>query len=319
MIIALGCIYGIAMLLFTIAFLTDWFKLRKQIRPYLKYGVWFGAIVIGLDLFIVAITPSSWNSNLLIGLVAEPIVLIRVIGFTMLGMYYSATIGYPSFPILLRKFKVKHAENSISTNTTDNSTHISTEENGNLKQTEISSDFPAQAESIHQTESLPLSDVLLEIKWTDYFIKVFGVSIIGILYSVALFLLTTPHLSEAVQQKFAVSSITPQNAATFQNILLVLEIAIAEEIIFRLGIQSLLAKYLQSQNKGYWLAILITSVLWTLGHAGTLEPEWVKLVQIFPMGLMLGWLFKKYGIESTILVHGLFNVVLVFLSAYLIK
>ena len=97
-----------------------------------------------------------------------------------------------------------------------------------------------------------------------------------------------------------------------------MEFAIGEEIIFRLGIQSFLVKYLKLEGQSYWIAILITSALWTIGHAGTLQPEWVKLAQIFPVGLMLGWLFRKYGAESTILAHGLFNI-LMLLPVYSFK
>ena len=75
MTVALGCIYGLAMLFFTIAFLVEWIKSRNEIKKYLKYGAWFGFTVIGLDLFIVAITPSAWSPSLLVALIAEPIVL----------------------------------------------------------------------------------------------------------------------------------------------------------------------------------------------------------------------------------------------------
>ncbi len=152
-----------------------------------------------------------------------------------------------------------------------------------------------------------------------YFLTILGVSIIGILYSVVLFRLTTPQLSEMLQKTVVPPSAGFENATTIQVILLALEFAVAEELIFRLGIQSFLVKYLKLEGARYWIAILITSVLWTLGHAGGLDPAWVKLAQIFPMGLMLGWLFRKYGAESTILAHGLLNVVLVFLSAYLLR
>ncbi len=168
-------------------------------------------------------------------------------------------------------------------------------------------------------ESHPASDLLLDIKWKDYFLTILGVSFIGILYSVVLFLLTEPHLSEILQKKVSPPSAGFANVITIPAILLALEVAIAEEIIFRLGIQSFLVKYLKLEGQSYWIAIVITSVLWTVGHVGALDPEWVKPAQIFPIGLMLGWLFRKYGAESTILAHGLFNLVFGFFSAYLLR
>ncbi len=59
---------------------------------------------------------------------------------------------------------------------------------------------------------------------------------------------------------------------------------------------------------GYATAIVLTAALWSLGHVGALNPDWVKLAQIFPLGLALGWLYRRQGTESTIMVHALFNV-----------
>ncbi len=53
----------------------------------------------------------------------------------------------------------------------------------------------------------------------------------------------------------------------------------------------------------------------TVGHAGSLDPAWVKLAQC-SMGLNAGLVVQEVWSKSTILAHGLFNVVLVFLMAY---
>ncbi|MBL0347542.1 CPBP family intramembrane glutamic endopeptidase [Candidatus Villigracilis affinis] len=310
MTVALGCIYGLAMLFFTIAFLVEWIKSRNEIKKYLKYGAWFGFTVIGLDLFIVAITPSAWSPSLLVALIAEPIVLLRIIGFTMLGMYYAAELGYPSLPILLKKFKIPAVEEKLNPV-------------AEIEKTETSQEYQDSDLSSTQADNVavkpPVIDLLISINWKEYFIKVLGVSAVSIIYSIILFLLTKPHMSELAQQKFGTPSANLANAITIQGILVLFEFAIAEELVFRLGIQNFLVKYLNLQNNNYWIAIVITSVLWTLGHAGVLEPEWVKLAQIFPVGLLFGWLYKKLGAESTILAHGIFNLVLVFLSTNLIK
>ncbi len=325
MTVALGCVYGLTMLFFSVAFFVGWLEAPKEIRKYLKYGVWFGAIVIGLDLVILAITPSIWSSSLILTLVVEPVRLIRLIGFTMLGMYYAADLGYPSLPILLRRFKPTLTEDSANPITPSETPVSQISEKGISPDNQISDPFSTQMENISQSEitKRPSTDLLIETNWREYFGIVFGVSILGILYSSILFLLTTPQLSEIAQQEFGVSSIGSEGVITIQNVFVLLQfaiaIAIAEEIVFRLGIQNFLAKHLKLQSENYWIAIFITSVLWSLGHAGVLEPEWVKLAQIFPVGLMLGWLYKKFGAESTMLAHGIFNLVLIFLSVYLIK
>jgi membrane protease YdiL (CAAX protease family) len=312
---ALGIISVVGMCFFSIAFLVDWIKSYKATRKFLKYGIWAGSIVVGLDLLIVAITPSSWQPAVFMGLIAEPIIFLKQVGFTMLGMYYLAALGYPSFPVLLRKFGVASDESNTDDNIVDKKADTRAETTDGIQA--ANSILHETPEQIHvSNRSRPALDLLPDIKWKDYFLTVLGVSIIGILYSVALFLVTKPQLSQMWQKNVGSPSAGFENVITIQGILLVLEFAVAEEIIFRLGIQSFLVKYLKLEGQGYWIAILITSVLWTLGHAGTLDPDWVKLAQIFPMGLMLGWLFRKYGAEGTILAHGLLNVVLVFLAPY---
>jgi membrane protease YdiL (CAAX protease family) len=314
---ALGCIYVLGMGFFAIAFLFEWINSWQAIRKYVKYGILAGLIVVGPQLLIVAMTPSSWQLTDFIELVTVPIVFFKQLGFTMLGMYYLAVLGYPSFPVFLQKFSPASDESNTEENIIDNKVNTCAETTDNIQP--ANSILHEMPEQIHvSNKSHPALDLLLDIKWKDYFLTIFWVSIIGILYSVVLFLLTTPQLSEMWQKEVVPSSAGVENA-TIQVILTVLTFAVAEEIIFRLGIQSFLVKYLKLEGQSYWIAIVITSGLWTLGHVGTLDPAWVKTAQIFPVGLMLGWLFRKYGAESTILAHGLFNVVLVFLPACLFR
>jgi hypothetical protein len=304
---ALGCIYGLGILFFTFSFFAEWIKFRSEIKKYLKYGVWFGFIIVGLDLFIIATVPSSWSPSLL---VAEPIVFLRLMGFTMLGMYYAAELGYPSLPILLGKFKAPVPEEDTNLVSEIDKTEPS-QENQDF-------DLPStQAENI--AAKRPAVDLLISTTWKEYFIKVLGVSCISIIYSILLFGATKPHISEFAQQKLGTFSEYPENMFAIQQILVLLEFAIAEEIVFRLGIQNFLVKYLKLKGNDYWLAIVITSALWAFGHVGVLEPEWVKFAQIFPTGLLFGWLYRKFGAESTILAHGIFNVVLISLSDHLVK
>jgi membrane protease YdiL (CAAX protease family) len=228
-----------------------------------------------------------------------------------------AALGYPSFPVLQQKFSVAPDESNTGENTADNPADTRAETADSIQPgNSILYETPEQRHV--SDKDYPAVDLVLDINWKAYFLTIFGVSIIGILYSVILFSLTSPQLSDMLQKTIGPASAEFENAVTVQTILLVLEFAVAEELIFRLGIQSFLVKYLKLEGARYWIAILITSALWTLGHVGGLDPEWVKLAQVFPVGLMLGWLFRKYGVESTILAHGLFNVVLGFLPPHLL-
>ncbi len=100
----------------------------------------------------------------------------------------------------------------------------------------------------------------LQIKWKDYFLTIFcGKYHRNIVYN----RLISPDRTSVIRDmaKGAVPPSAGENAITIQVILLVLEVAVADEIIFRLGIQSLLVKYLKLEGQLYWIAILVTSVL----------------------------------------------------------
>ena len=93
------------------------------------------------------------------------------------------------------------------------------------------------------------------------------------------------------------------------TLVVILESAFVEELLFRLGIQNYLGAKLIKKRYGYAIAIVVTAALWTMAHAGSLTPAWVKLAQIFPLGLALGWLYRRQGTESAIMAHALFNLV----------
>lgn len=90
-------------------------------------------------------------------------------------------------------------------------------------------------------------------------------------------------------------------------------VSIVEELTFRLAIQNQLARMFKWVNGKYWLAIVVTTLLWTFVHAGAINPDWVKFLQVFPLGLALGWMARKHGIESCLAAHALLNVTLVLL------
>jgi membrane protease YdiL (CAAX protease family) len=83
--------------------------------------------------------------------------------------------------------------------------------------------------------------------------------------------------------------------------------AFIEEATFRLFIQNMLAYFLKKMRLGYLLAIIIVSVIWAFGHIGMVNPEWVKFTQIFGIGIILGFLMRKQGVESCIIVHAVLN------------
>ncbi len=302
---ALIIIYFVGLFLFSVAFLVDWIRSYKRIRRYLKYGIYAGLVILGLDLLLVVITAPEWTGALLLGLSLEAIMFTRAVGVTMLGMHHCASMGHPSFPLLLR-----------SPMPEDNTQETNPNQGTNADQETAQPALPEDAPPLTAAEPA-LSPV--QVDWRKLLAGSLGVAAAGVLYTVGLFLLTKPHLSETAERAFGVTPYDTDSSVTIQVIVFSLAAAVAEEVIFRLGIQSFLARHLRLQGGRYWLAIVFSATLWTAGHAGSLTPDWVKLAQVFPVGLMLGWLFRKYGAESSILAHGLFNVILLFLATRLIE
>lgn len=55
-------------------------------------------------------------------------------------------------------------------------------------------------------------------------------------------------------------------------------------------------------------AICVTSALWALQHQGMISPEWVKWVQIFGVGIVLGVARLRLGLEACMTLHFLHNI-----------
>ncbi|MHC4297406.1 MAG: lysostaphin resistance A-like protein [Planctomycetota bacterium] len=154
------------------------------------------------------------------------------------------------------------------------------------------------------------------------FLVLIGATVVlAVCYSVILFTLTTPQISEFLRQLPVTQSakLGVGDRPSLLMALVLLEFAFAEEIVFRLGIQNYLARLFRLQGNRYWIAIVLTGLFWSLAHASILDPEWVKIAQVFPLGLALGYVFKQYGTEACILVHGVFNVIMMFLAPFLIS
>jgi membrane protease YdiL (CAAX protease family) len=85
-------------------------------------------------------------------------------------------------------------------------------------------------------------------------------------------------------------------------------IAISEEILFRGVVQGWITRLLGGDRAAAALAIVAATAVWTLGHAGSAEPLWLKLSQIFILGLVFGWLAYRYSVEAAIVAHVGLNV-----------
>ena len=175
---------------------------------------------------------------------------------------------------------------------------------------------------------LPLTRSLFEgapmpqgVHVTGYLGSIILVVGLAVTYSAGLFAITSPSLSNALKELSSdqASRLGASDEPSAMLLLVLIEFAFAEEIIFRLGIQNYLAKQFKLAGRKYWVAIALSSAFWSLAHANILDPEWVKIVQVFPLGIALGFLFRKFGIESCIFSHAAFNVIMMYLGPGLIS
>ncbi|MGF1573993.1 MAG: lysostaphin resistance A-like protein [Sumerlaeia bacterium] len=94
---------------------------------------------------------------------------------------------------------------------------------------------------------------------------------------------------------------------------IVLNAAIAEELIFRLGIQKLLQDWF-----GPFAAVLLTSLIFMFGHVGMVEPLGFKETQIFLVSVGFCLLRLRYGIYSSLIAHAFFNSAAIIVQIFLV-
>ena len=267
----LSTVYGILIFIFLIIFLINSIRHRKEVKIYLKYGVFFAVTAIVLDIIVVVLIPNFFEvMSLPTLLTINTVIFVRTVIFTCLGIYYCKKLGIVEIPLLRRL-------------------------SGKIDNFEM-------------------------ITWWNYITAILLVVVGAILFSVILFKLTSPQLSETMKQlsKDQGARLGISSEPTVLTALVLIAYAFGEEILFRLGIQNYLAQQFRLSGNKYWVAVALTSAIWALAHANILTPEWVKIVQIFPSGIAFGFLFKKYGLESCIFAHGIFNLSMMGIGPYLI-
>lgn len=159
-----------------------------------------------------------------------------------------------------------------------------------------------------------------KINIEKYSLNVVAVIVGTVAFSYGLFKLTSPRISETYKMVLERTGGLNEfgSPPSISIILIIMATVIIEEITFRFVIPNYLANKFKLENHKYWISIAFSSLLWTFAHANVLNPEWVKFVQIFPVGLVLGGMYKKLGLESCIIAHIGFNIGMMFISGGLI-
>ena len=86
--------------------------------------------------------------------------------------------------------------------------------------------------------------------------------------------------------------------------------AVVEELYFRLFLIGILLFIFRNFKSRLYIAITLSALYWAFGHLGE-DLIWAKFFQVFPVGLLLGWIMKKYGLESAMLLHIVLNFIMV--------
>ena len=86
--------------------------------------------------------------------------------------------------------------------------------------------------------------------------------------------------------------------------------AVTEELFARLFLMGAILYIFRNVKSRWYLAIVISSLYWSFLHLGP-DLMWAKAIQVFPFGIALGWLMKKYGFETCVFMHFAANLLIV--------
>jgi membrane protease YdiL (CAAX protease family) len=104
------------------------------------------------------------------------------------------------------------------------------------------------------------------------------------------------------------------NIALWQRLLASYEAAVGEELVFRLFLLSLLAWLLgkvwpqedgQLSGRALWTANAVTAMIFGVAHLGRMTELSItgRIVMPGMLGLLLGYLYRRYGVEAAMVAH----------------
>lgn len=144
-----------------------------------------------------------------------------------------------------------------------------------------------------------------------------SLAVLGCLLWTGVWLYIAGHLFEAetsqeLFERFNRESPLSRDIRLFALWIEILFIApLLEEIIFRGFLMGQLLlfvpKHLRERPAAQWGAIFGVTLLFCVLHTGQIDPAWVKWIQIFGIGVLLGWIRFRQGLGAAVVVHLLFN------------
>lgn len=296
------------MFIILIAFLVEFFSHKKYFKNSIRYGVFWAVIIFLLNGLMLILTEGS-----LLGFASFVVIVmmfLRTIMYVSVGDYHCRLLQIDDMPLTKRLFR-KWGKG-------DEDEPINDLEAKDLEAEDITIEHSDEIESDElSTVDLEMPrEVNRDIEWKRLITWTIITIVGAIAYSMILFKITSPEASDALKNIIERSGDLKDIATKdiWYAGVFVFVMGINEELMFRLAIQNYFAKKFKLQDKKYWIAIVFASIIWALGHANTLNPEWVKFAQIFPLGIAFGFLFKRFGLESAMLAHGLFNIIMMILQ-----
>lgn len=158
--------------------------------------------------------------------------------------------------------------------------------------------------------------------WKEHRGRMPGISMVAVgvavLYSKLLFSWLHPSSGWALRMLGATNHGSSGFRGAVSMLLGASNFAFAEEFIYRGCFQSLITSMLPASKVNSWRAIIIVALIWTIGHAGSLSPDWVKFVQVFPLGVFLGWWYGRAGYIGSVTVHIAFNIIISLFAGHFI-
>jgi membrane protease YdiL (CAAX protease family) len=306
---SLASVYVLILLVFTLGFLVNWYRNRATMAAYKRIGFWAGSIYVIFELLTLALTGGMLltPTAVLIIVAALGWGILRMWGFVNNGIFFSNQLNIRSFPLFAPRLGLPLAPAPVETPAADAITVSPVDAAAPIVAATIGSEVvppePIEPATVPVASIEPEPIAPPPNNWWRYWLNILGVGMGAVVYSAVLFLITQPRPGLIAQDLMSPDGpiMTPL------TLVILLEFAFVEELIFRLGIQNYLGAKLAKQRYGYAIAVALTAALWSMAHVGSLNPDWVKLAQIFPLGLALGWLYRRQGTESTIMAHALFN------------
>ena len=310
-------VYIISMLIFLCFLFVVWIKNRKAMRGYMIYGLIFGMAWLLMDsMFYFVIHPKTTGFVSVISVViADGFLFSCLMMVTVVGMYSCDRIEYDVFALLkpggTRRKKVDPCVHGDDLSAAEGS--LSEGIDAGAERPALSSTPEPGRERVQAFERNGPSWNIDKQRMKKSLFAVLVIVACAITYSIVLYQLIPARLSKIVKGLVEIKGSNNIHLGKAIILLLVVKYAFMEEVVFRLGMQNLLSWKFRLEGKRYWIGIFVATLIWTFGHAGMVDPDWAKFLQIFPFGLALGWLFKRQGLESCILAHALFNVCMVFI------